>query len=223
MAVQAKKLQAAKTAAIADIKARFEKSSDYIFTEYRGLTVAQISDLRRQLREKGCSYKVVKNNFARIAFEEMKAGDVASYLTGPTAVALAGEESGAAAKILFDFSKEVPALVSRVLLSAVRCMIPKKSRHTPGFRERRSLFRCLCPPCSEILPSLREPCRPLRTRRQNKHNFYRGPGFRDGVSLRSALSYWPREKKGLWNVISADIADRMNRNSLLKEKLIWQL
>lgn len=111
MAIKAKKMQAAKTAAIADIKARFETANDYIFTEYRGLTVAQITDLRRRLRVKGCSYKVVKNNFARIAFEEMKAGDVSSYLVGPTAVALAGDESNTVAKILFDFAKETPALV----------------------------------------------------------------------------------------------------------------
>lgn len=111
MAMKAKKLQAAKTAAIADIKARFETSSDYIFTEYRGLSVEQITTLRRQLREKNCSFKVVKNNFARIAFEEMKAKDVSTYLVGPTAIALATGESNTVAKILFDFSKEVPALV----------------------------------------------------------------------------------------------------------------
>ena len=111
MAVKAKKLQAAKTQAIADIKARFDAANDYIFTEYRGLTVEQISALRGQLREKGCSYKVVKNNFARIAFEEMKKADVSSYLLGPTAVALSSEETNSIAKILFDFSKETPALV----------------------------------------------------------------------------------------------------------------
>lgn len=110
MAIKAKKLQAAKISAIADIKARFESAADYIFTEYRGLTVAQITTLRRQLREKHCTYKVVKNNFARIAFEEMKTADVASYLVGPTAIALAVEEANTVAKILFDFTKEAPAL-----------------------------------------------------------------------------------------------------------------
>lgn len=110
MAIKAKKLQPAKTAAIADIKARLETVSDYIFTEYRGLTVEQISALRGQLRAKGCTYKVVKNNFARIAFDEMKIEGLSGYLTGPTAVALSGEEANAAAKILFDFAKEAPAL-----------------------------------------------------------------------------------------------------------------
>ena len=111
MAVKTKNLQAAKTAAIADIKKQFESVSDYIFTEYRGLTVEQITALRRQLRAKGCSYKVVKNNFARIAFEEMKAESVADYLIGPTAIAMMKEEANVAAKILFDFTKDAPSLV----------------------------------------------------------------------------------------------------------------
>lgn len=111
MAIIAKKEQAAKTAAIADIKARFESVQDYIFTEYCGLTVSQITDLRNKLRENGCAYKVVKNNFARIAFEEMKAADVSSFLVGPTAVALSEKEPNTVAKILFDFAKEAPALV----------------------------------------------------------------------------------------------------------------
>lgn len=111
MAIIAKKMQPAKTAAIADIKARFESAPDYIFTEYRGLTVSQITDLRNKLREKGCSYKVVKNNFARIAFEEMKTADVSSFFVGPTAVALSAEETNTVAKVLFDFAKEAPALV----------------------------------------------------------------------------------------------------------------
>lgn len=143
MAVKAKKLQAAKTAAIADIKARFESASDYIFTEYRGLTVAQISDLRRQLRAKGCSYKVVKNNFARIAFEEMKASDVSNYLSGPTAVALAGEESGAVAKILFDFAKETPALVIKGALIGGELYDSKKIEaysKLPGKKELISML-----------------------------------------------------------------------------------
>lgn len=111
MALRAKKTQPSKVEAIEAVGAKIAASSDFIFTDYRGLTVEQITALRRQLREKGCSYKVVKNNFARIAFENMKKADVANYLVGPTAVALAGEESGSVAKVLFEFAKENPALV----------------------------------------------------------------------------------------------------------------
>lgn len=110
MAIVAKKVQDAKVKSIGEIKNDLEAADDYIFTDYRGLTVEQITALRKQLRAKEAHYKVVKNNFARIAFEELEAPDVASYLTGPTAVAISPKDSNEVAKILFEFAKEVPAL-----------------------------------------------------------------------------------------------------------------
>jgi large subunit ribosomal protein L10 len=110
MARKAKKLQDIKVQAIASAKTMLQDYSDFIFTDYRGLTVSQITELRRQLRAKNCQYKVVKNNFARIAFEELKVEAVSDFLKGPTAVALPKEESNEAAKILYDFAKEIPAL-----------------------------------------------------------------------------------------------------------------
>lgn len=110
MAIRAKKLQPAKTEAIAVAKSIFEGYNDYIFADYRGLTVEQITSLRKQLRAKDCEFKVVKNNFARVAFEQMDINSVADYLAGPTAIALAKEDANEVAKILFDFAKDVPAL-----------------------------------------------------------------------------------------------------------------
>ncbi|NLM01291.1 MAG: 50S ribosomal protein L10 [Treponema sp.] len=110
MAIKAKKLQPAKIQAIAVVKDIFEGYNDYIFADYRGLTVEQITSLRKQLRDKDCEFKVVRNNFARVAFEQMDINSVAEYLAGPTAVALAKEDANEVAKILFDFAKEVPAL-----------------------------------------------------------------------------------------------------------------
>ncbi len=110
MAMRAKKLQPAKVEAIAAVKSTLETSPDYIFTDYRGMTVEQITTLRSQLRAKNCEFKVIKNNFARLAFEEMKIENVAEYLTGPTAIALSKEDSNEVAKIIFDFTKEAPTL-----------------------------------------------------------------------------------------------------------------
>jgi large subunit ribosomal protein L10 len=112
MAIIAKKVQENKTKAIADIKKSFEGSggNDYVFTDYRGLTVEQITTLRKQLRTKDVEYKVVKNNFANIAFQQLSAPDVSSYITGPTAVAISPRDANEVAKILFEFAKEVPAL-----------------------------------------------------------------------------------------------------------------
>jgi large subunit ribosomal protein L10 len=110
MAIVAKKIQESKTKAIGELKESFGVAEDFIFTDYRGLTVEQITALRRNLRAKEVEYKVVKNNFARIAFEQLSAPDVAVYLVGPTAVAISPKDSNEVAKILYDFAKETPAL-----------------------------------------------------------------------------------------------------------------
>jgi len=110
MAIIAKKIQDSKTKAIGELKETLGTAKDYIFTDYRGLTVEQITALRKQLRAKDVQYKVVKNNFARLAFEQLAAPDVASYLVGPTAVAITPKDPNEVAKILFDFLKEAPAL-----------------------------------------------------------------------------------------------------------------
>ena len=77
MAVRAKKIQPAKAEAIENAKKAFADYSDFIFADYRGLTVEKITALRDKLREKNAVLKVVKNNFARIAFEDMKVENVA--------------------------------------------------------------------------------------------------------------------------------------------------
>ncbi|MDR1100708.1 MAG: 50S ribosomal protein L10 [Treponema sp.] len=110
MAIVAKKIQDSKTKAIAELKDVFKTSKDFIFTDYRGLTVEQSTALRKLLRAKEARYKVVKNNFARLAFEELAAPDVSNYLTGPTAITIVPKDSNEVAKILFDFAKEAPAL-----------------------------------------------------------------------------------------------------------------
>jgi large subunit ribosomal protein L10 len=110
MAIIAKKIQENKTKAIGELKESLGAAKDFIFTEYRGLTVEQITNLRKQLRTKDVKYKVIKNNFAKIAFEQLSAQDVSKYLVGPTAVAITPKDPNEVAKILFEFLKEAPAL-----------------------------------------------------------------------------------------------------------------
>ena len=110
MAIIGKKIQERKTKAIGELKDSFSISKDFIFTDYRGLTVEQITNLRKNLRVKDVGYKVIKNNFARIAFEQLSVPDISAYLVGPTAVAIAPRDPNEVAKILFDFAKETPAL-----------------------------------------------------------------------------------------------------------------
>ena len=110
MAIKAKKIQPAKAEAIENAKKVLGEYNDFIFADYRGLTVEQITTLRDKLREKNAVLKVMKNNFARIAFEDMKVENVADYLKGPTVIAMAKEDANEVAKVLFDFAKDAPTL-----------------------------------------------------------------------------------------------------------------
>ncbi|HUX38097.1 MAG TPA: 50S ribosomal protein L10 [Rectinemataceae bacterium] len=111
MAMRANKIQSAKADALGELKAKIGDSKDFVFAEYRGLTVEQITNLRKQLRAKNAEFHVVKNNFARIAFDQLGYSKaVEPVLAGPTAVAFVKGEPNEVAKILVDFAKEVPAL-----------------------------------------------------------------------------------------------------------------
>ncbi|MBP7096113.1 MAG: 50S ribosomal protein L10 [Spirochaetia bacterium] len=108
MALRAKKTQPSKVEAIGELATKIAASTDFVFAEYRGMTVEQITSLRKQLRAKNAEFHVVKNNFARIAFEQASYPQVAGMLVGPTAVAFAKADSNEVAKIIAEFAKENP-------------------------------------------------------------------------------------------------------------------
>lgn len=101
----------AKVDAVADFKSRVEGSAAVILTEYRGLTVGELAELRAGLRDAGADYKVFKNTLASIAVRDLGMTDLEPMLDGPTAVAFANDDVVNAAKKLADFAKRVPALV----------------------------------------------------------------------------------------------------------------
>ena len=100
----------AKAAVIDEITERFQNSSAAVLTEYRGLTVAQLTQLRRSLGE-GSSYAVVKNTLTKRAAEQVGHADLAPLLNGPTAIAFIEGDPVNAAKAIRDFAKANPALV----------------------------------------------------------------------------------------------------------------
>ena len=101
-------LQDYKVKAVESLKEEFSQVKDFIFTDYRGLTVAQITELRNKLRQQNATLKVVKNRFAKIALKELEKESTGDCLIGPTAIALAKDESGPVAKSLFEFAKNAP-------------------------------------------------------------------------------------------------------------------
>ena len=99
-----------KTAAVAEIVDSFNDAAGAVLTEYRGLTVKQLQDLRRSLGE-NAHYAVVKNTLAKIAATEVGIEGFDDLLTGPTAIAFINGDVVEAAKGLRDFAKANPALV----------------------------------------------------------------------------------------------------------------
>ncbi|MBO3143191.1 50S ribosomal protein L10 [Dermatophilus congolensis] len=100
----------AKQAAIAELEEKFRESGAAVLTEYRGLTVAQLAELRTQLRPNG-SYSVVKNTLTQIAATNAGVTAFDGKLSGPTAVAFVSGDPVAAAKTLRDFAKANDKLV----------------------------------------------------------------------------------------------------------------
>jgi large subunit ribosomal protein L10 len=100
----------AKAAVIDEITERFQQSSAAVLTEYRGLTVAQLTQLRRSLGE-GSSYAVVKNTLTKRAADSVGFSDLGPLLNGPTAIAFIEGDPVTAAKAIRDFAKANPALI----------------------------------------------------------------------------------------------------------------
>lgn len=92
------------------IAEQLKNSVSTIIVDYRGLSVAQVTELRQQLREAGLEYKVYKNTLVRRAAEATGIEGLEEFLTGPNAIAFSNEEVVAPAKILADFAKQNEAL-----------------------------------------------------------------------------------------------------------------
>ena len=105
------KINADKTAVIDEVAEKVSETTAAVVTEYRGLTVAEISSLRRTLRAAGADYKVFKNTLVKRAISGTPAEPLGEFLAGPTAIAwIKGDISGVA-KALRDFAKATPTLV----------------------------------------------------------------------------------------------------------------
>jgi large subunit ribosomal protein L10 len=99
-----------KVAAVAEITDRFRASNAAVLTEYRGLTVAQLTQLRKNLGT-NATYAVVKNTLTAIAAKEAGITAFEGQLTGPTAIAFVTGDPVETAKGLRDFARTAPALV----------------------------------------------------------------------------------------------------------------
>ncbi|QRG67901.1 50S ribosomal protein L10 [Brevibacillus choshinensis] len=95
-----------KVQAINEIAGKLRESQTTVVADYRGLTVAQVTELRKQLREAGVEFQVLKNSLTRLATEKESLTELDQYLTGPNALAFSKDDIIAPAKIIADFAKK---------------------------------------------------------------------------------------------------------------------
>ena len=95
---------------VEEISANVKDAQSVVVVDYRGLTVEQDTQLRKQLREAGVTYKVYKNTMMNFAFKGTEFESLSEVLEGPSAIAISTEDATAPARILAKFAKDAPAL-----------------------------------------------------------------------------------------------------------------
>ncbi len=105
------KVRPDKAATVKEVKSRVKATSTAVVTEYRGMTVAQISTLRRQLRTLNADFKVYKNTLVLRAIAGSEVESLSEFLQGPTAITFIDGDVSAVAKALRDFARETPTLI----------------------------------------------------------------------------------------------------------------
>jgi large subunit ribosomal protein L10 len=102
--------RAEKAATVAAVAERLRSAEAVLLTEYRGMKVGELADLRTQLRKVSTDYKVVKNTLATLAVRQVGLEELAAMLEGPVAIAFVDGDPVQAAKEITDFAKRAPTL-----------------------------------------------------------------------------------------------------------------
>jgi large subunit ribosomal protein L10 len=147
------------------LKERLGAAKTAVLTEYRGLTVRQISDLRKQLKATAAEYKVVKNRLARLAIRDSPLGPLSTHLAGPTGVVLSGRDPVGVAKALQAFVRANPALTIKVGLVEGKLLQAQELRALADLPSkealRAQLVGALQGPMSQLVTLLTAPHREL--------------------------------------------------------------
>lgn len=108
--VTVSEIRNAKEQVVQEITDKLKNSMSVVVVDYRGLTVSEVTDLRKQLRDNGVDFKVYKNTLTRRAVENAGLTELNEFLTGPNAIAFCESDVIAPAKVLHTFSKDHEAL-----------------------------------------------------------------------------------------------------------------
>ncbi len=129
----------AKAGTIQELKARMADATTAVLTEYRGLTVQQLSELRKQLKGAAGEYHVVKNRLARIAIEGSRLDGLRPHLTGPTGVVIGRRDPVLLARTLSVFARANPALQLKVGVIEGQVLQPQELRAVADLPSREAL------------------------------------------------------------------------------------
>lgn len=154
-----------KVEAVKALRSGFEQSKSSILTDYRGINVAAMTKLRRNMRQAGVEYKVVKNTLAKIALHDLGITGLDPFFEGPTAIAMSKTDPVAPAKIISDFIRETrdtslkvkAGLLNREFITeaGIRALAELPSREQLLAR----VARCFVSPLSSMASVLSAPLR----------------------------------------------------------------
>jgi large subunit ribosomal protein L10 len=141
------------------------RSKGLILTEYTGLTMKQIDELRRKVRETGGEYHVVKNTLGKIAFESNERQVSEGFFEGSTAIAFAFDDAASMAKTILDFNKTIELVkikggyLEKQMISAEQVRALSELPALPVIRAQ--LLGTLLAPAGKLVRTLAEPARAL--------------------------------------------------------------
>jgi large subunit ribosomal protein L10 len=131
-----------KQQAVDAIAAKLRESTTTVVADYRGLNVAQVTELRRQLRQAGVEFQVLKNSLVSRAAADVELNELDSILSGPTAIAF-GKDAVAPAKIISDFAKKNDALKVKGGVVEGRIVDPAQIKALADLPSREGLLSML--------------------------------------------------------------------------------
>ena len=129
-----------KEESVTTLTAKLKAAPSMYVTDFTGLNVARITDLRRRLRQAGGEYVVVKNTLARRALTDARVAGLDAHLAGPTALVLTGPDPVAAAKVLADFAREFEKPAVRVGLVDGKAVSPEQVKRLAALPSKAELL-----------------------------------------------------------------------------------
>ena len=128
-----------KQAIVDELRSKLEGSKAAILTDYRGLKVTEITELRHKLKEEGVEYRVVKNSLTRLAVQGTAVSALEDHLSGPNALALCYEDELTPAKLLLDYAKGNDKLEVKAGVLAGRLMLQEDMKKIVNLPSKEEL------------------------------------------------------------------------------------